>query len=1043
MIRAKVLCGFVLIFLLLNGAAALNVTLDTNKTWVVAGGTDRATITAEVSNVTGSVQVNIWSDDLTMGTITPTGYQIAPGNKVTATFIPSTKSGDAVIRARAIDGSSVAANATLIEKVDHAEPKRWSMVAYPPSALVNTVVTITVRLNDTYNNIVENRSIAENHIVTFRGPDGGSAGFWDGTGYSSLISVPVGANGNATVQYRMDSIAGSNVILITAPPTVISSQQWITIKGTPGVPATIQSTMAPAGGQIRANNIDTFTITYVVMDGLGNPVPNTAFWRNTSLNEHDRFITNDEGKVISIYGPKSSAAVIDITATVEGRPTINVTNQVEFIHGDPVMWEFLANPQIMASRDVNPSITTEVMAKVMDALGNPVPGIPIEFSIIDTTNTTRLTAFPELVSSSALTDADGFAIVRLRPGAFPLPTDGGYNQTATGSVTVRALWGYKTKDTVITFKNYAYLRVETNINPSTVAVNDTVNVRIRLIGDGWGLQPTPINAVLATDRSGSMMYDNPDRMTAIMAAMKTFIGSMHFPRDRIGIVSFGMNGLARATTYTPSGWPQTGPGRDETSSDDTNYINLYYPGTPADGRGRHTYSDYATRDIALSANPLNINTTINTLIPYSGTPMRSAIYKAINEIKTNGSLNATRAIVLLSDGDYNWYGDPLARDSSRGQTWGAESFTDLDTDWFRFSGLSGSEQNLSQYAKNNHIEIYSIAFGSDLTVGGRETLRILAESTNGTYYTASATNIADVYLDIAGKLERKAAATDTRMNLVYQNLNVSYNNITSLIPGDQVFTYQYVPGVSTHVTSWNETGILPDHVPLPAYPNVTPSVGVYPTGYTMYPYSYNQSSDWTASPPHLYFDVGNISINQTWETIFQLKALTPGSICMFGPGSLITFKGEDVMNTLTVGEDCVGVTNQTFQDDTQAVVDIKDLHVINYAGPENATDYLTIEWTLYYNTTTLTNQVKQDVYYQFSSDNVVWSNDWIYSSSSLTPPGPQLNRIFNRSIDVRYRTGYYLIRVVAKENIEGGAYDEEQTTDPIYVKMMSGYIRIE
>jgi len=41
--------------------------------------------------------------------------------------------------------------------------------------------------------------------------------------------------------------------------------------------------------------------------------------------------------------------------------------------------------------------------------------------------------------------------------------------------------------------------------------------------------------------------------------------------------------------------------------------------------------------------------------------MRSAIYKSIQEINLHKRSNTVKAIVLLSDGDYNYYGDPLAR----------------------------------------------------------------------------------------------------------------------------------------------------------------------------------------------------------------------------------------------------------------------------------------------------------------------------------------------------------------------------------------------
>ena len=62
------------------------------------------------------------------------------------------------------------------------------------------------------------------------------------------------------------------------------------------------------------------------------------------------------------------------------------------------------------------------------------------------------------------------------------------------------------------------------------------------------------------------------------------------------------------------------------------------------------------------------------MVPSGGTPMRHGIYTAIKEIIANGTRpNVVRAIIVLSDGDYNFYGDPLAR-GSPAQTTDPEAF---------------------------------------------------------------------------------------------------------------------------------------------------------------------------------------------------------------------------------------------------------------------------------------------------------------------------------------------------------------------------------
>ena len=57
---------------------------------------------------------------------------------------------------------------------------------------------------------------------------------------------------------------------------------------------------------------------------------------------------------------------------------------------------------------------------------------------------------------------------------------------------------------LLTWKNYPYLSAYTSVSPPMVPVNGTVNVTVKLTGDGWALQPNPIDAVLLIDRSGSM-----------------------------------------------------------------------------------------------------------------------------------------------------------------------------------------------------------------------------------------------------------------------------------------------------------------------------------------------------------------------------------------------------------------------------------------------------------------------------------------------------------------------------------------------------------
>jgi len=254
------------------------------------------------------------------------------------------------------------------------------------------------------------------------------------------------------------------------------------------------------------------------------------------------------------------------------------------------------------------------------------------------------------------------------------------------------------------------------------------------------------------------------------------------------------------------------------------------------------------------------------MVPTGGTPMRYGIYKAINEIRENSKrTRAVRAIILLSDGDYNWYGDPLARYPARGQTYSVTNYDNLDYDWQILPNITIEEQNMSIYAKNNNIKIFSIGYAADITAGGKNALRILAESTGGTYYDGDAANIDDIYLDIAGQLQDEASV-DTLMDLDYGRIEVNYN-ITTVNETYRIF--DYVP--ETKIDSYFTDLSRPNHTP-------------------EYPYTLNQTDEFNATR-QLNFNIGTIKLGQTWEAIYTLRVLTDGNINVFGEDSNISFNG--------------------------------------------------------------------------------------------------------------------------------------------------------
>ena len=171
-----------------------------------------------------------------------------------------------------------------------------------------------------------------------------------------------------------------------------------------------------------------------------------------------------------------------------------------------------------------------------------------------------------------------------------------------------------TKIVPVTWKNYPYLSASTSVTPLTVEINKTIDVTIEFRGDGWALQPTPIDVVMVIDKSGSMENYNIGGITRMQAAKNaatTFVTKMNEGTDRIAVVSFD---------------------REDTVITDA------------------SLGPFST-----------ITNTINAIDPNNGgTAMRQGFKQGIDHIKANGRPSAVRAVILMTDGNWNLGGSPLA-----------------------------------------------------------------------------------------------------------------------------------------------------------------------------------------------------------------------------------------------------------------------------------------------------------------------------------------------------------------------------------------------
>jgi len=941
--------------------------ITTSADWVIANGSDHATITIKLFNNSQSyphypipgLPVTFSVNDSIFGTINPVSGNTIDQGIVSSIFATHTKSGTALIYGNVtytLNGIPHTFSLTLPQKIDHDTPYRINIFNFSNEMIVGSASPFQLGFTDRWGNPIDNKRVTEQVQLSISSPPPDNGGFWDGSIFQKNITVPVDVTGIIAASVLTSTTPGWNVILVhplmyTPQGLQAVADKFLTIEGIPGIPWSIQPAFDPDSYQTYADGVSKFHITYLLKDQYNNPVMNRSVLVETNIPGEARYVgTNAQGLAMFTYGPKTSIGMIWINATAFDNSSVKTSQQIWFVAQDPVDMLLMATPQTMASYDVNQG-NADLIAKVVDELGNPVEGETVTFAIqpgsirYDRTNYT-ITSIPGLTSASAVTDIDGNAIIQFIPGGFTSDwLDPNFTATATGRCNVTATWQNISRTMPLIWKNYPYLSVDAFVSSDVVQQNDTVDITIDLKGDGWALQPNPIDVILTTDRSGSMLKDFPDRMMSVRNASKIFVGKMSYIRDRVGLVTFGVKGTTDLLHYGYVYWL----GNDGTYNDDTAYKNLWYTSDPK------IYSDYATYDLSLTNNFTAVNDTINKIIPDQGTPMREALRASIQNLSNSGRSSAVKAIVLLSDGDYNWYGDPLARGSIGGST--PTNYNDHTTSYYNYSTLNASNQNMSNYAKNSNIKIYSIAFAEDMTSEGRATLEILANSTGGKYYEATATNIGDVYTAIAGDLKTEAGV-NTTMTLFYDKVVLDYV-IQEVNETNQFMEYQYIPGISSYITSYFTNGQpMPSHTP-------------------PYPFTLDQTPNWTSTPKRLYFDVGTIRLNQVWEAKYRLKMVKGGLFSIFGPNSIVLFNNGAA--NLSLPDIYVTVVeNMTNTNVTTNVLLYDD--VSEEAAPPNSPEALLFRTFIVNSTYTGVENVTEDIYI------VTFDNHrYLYKTTVLTP----------------------------------------------------------
>jgi len=516
------------------------VLVTTEKPWIIANNVDQSTITVTVMNTTpgldygvvSGVTVNLVVNNTLYGTLSPTTVTTNVSGKASSTFKAKTKSGAAQITVSGLSGSG-------IQNIDHDSPY-YPYFSYPLTGEVNSEILFNIFVTDRWANPIDNRKEINlslpNHTVSLHvhGPAPDDC-YFVGSGHD--ISPALESNGNFSVVVNLTSKIGNNYILMDQFGSISEKVEWIVVEAT-GKPYSMTGTISDGG--ILPVDTTPFIIDYFLYDVFGNPVRNQSIWVNTTLNEHKTYTTNSLGQVRLYYGPMFTAGDITINATPLRNSSIMNTTVAHFINSGPSDMLLAVTPQTMASLD---TLATQkqafVRATVIDYFGNPVPNETVSFSL----GTVSAVGFtqnisPTLSATTAVTSNDGNAIVIFYPGSFAKRGEPGYNGTATGTVVVTATWNGTSKSVKTTWKNYAYLNIMASAEPKNVKLNETVDITIDVVGDGYNMQGGPVTAILDQDTSANIFGGGGWKFHDSITAAKAFVGTCTEGQDYIGVTAY-------------------------------------------------------------------------------------------------------------------------------------------------------------------------------------------------------------------------------------------------------------------------------------------------------------------------------------------------------------------------------------------------------------------------------------------------------------------------------------------------------------------------
>jgi len=675
-----------------------------DEQWIIADPGQHNTLTLLAYNNTAGYEgpvknavVTFYVDDISLGSVNPQMVTTdVSGRAITAFTVNSShpKSGTATISAvvQSADPSMktyLTPTLTWEQKIDHSDPYN-AVFHHDLYGDVASNFPVNIIITDQWGNPIDNKRPGPDHNLTLHmnGPSPpNNCGFTD-FGLAHDHTFLLNPQGEVNLNFTSTTKPGWHYILMD-PVGKLPEQMEFFDAVASGVPYTIKQTYSPDGDPyptVIADDISKFVFYYTVSDKYGNPTKGQDL--KTTITSLDRdegppqtFYATSEanGQNWSSFGPKSFTNRYAINTTTTGNSSIWANKTVRFYDAGPSNLDVQANPQSMPSRDADAQSVSIISAKVVDILGNGVSGQTVTFTITNNavnpvfailTKQNSFSSTSVQTTATATTDENGYAKVTFYPGAFVKANQAGFVEAATGTSTITADWNGNQRDVKLAWKNYPYLSAIVSVYPPEVQVGSTVNVSIRLNGDGWALYHFPIDVDLVMDRSTSMSEqitrtDPSSKLTIAKIAASNFVSNMSESTDRVGLYSFSS-------------------------------VNSADP--------EHSASHDAVLSNSFQASTSTIKTKITNLQAYGKTALRPAVKQAIDDLSANPNANpnAIRAVIVMTDGNWNDEGSP----AGHGTGWPTDNpYADLDSssdvipnDYRYYSDLPAPKGTLTTYA---------------------------------------------------------------------------------------------------------------------------------------------------------------------------------------------------------------------------------------------------------------------------------------------------------------------------------------------------------